>query len=218
LSGPGVYIGQVTNSDVSTDTATTPARSPGAAAGKAGKRERLVAAAREVLYTRGVEKSTLADIAAAADVPVGNVYYYFKTKDALVSAVVEDYRGAIGDLGARLSLEQDPASRLKALLAVLAAHRERLASYGCPVGSLNAELAKRDDDLRTEAGAILAGQVDWAQSQFQEMGRDDDRELAVALIAAWEGVVLLAAALRDPQLISTEISRLGRWIDALDAA
>ena len=49
-----------------------------------GKRERLVAAARQLLYEHGVEKTTLADIAAAADVPVGNVYYYFKTKDAMV--------------------------------------------------------------------------------------------------------------------------------------
>ena len=47
------------------------------------------------------------------------------------------------------------------------------------------------------------------------MGREDARELATALIAAYEGIVLLAAALRDPGLIDTEVSRLGRWIDSL---
>jgi len=40
------------------------------------------------------------------------------------------------------------------------------------------------------------------------MGRDDARELATALIAAYEGIALLAAALRDPSLISTETNRL----------
>jgi TetR/AcrR family transcriptional repressor of nem operon len=54
-----------------------------------GKRERLIAAAAETFYAAGVEKTTLADIAAAAGIPLGNVYYYFKTKDALVQAVVE---------------------------------------------------------------------------------------------------------------------------------
>ena len=54
-----------------------------------GKRERLVGAARQMLYEHGVEKTTLADIAAAAGVPLGNVYYYFRTKDALVSAVLD---------------------------------------------------------------------------------------------------------------------------------
>jgi TetR/AcrR family transcriptional repressor of nem operon len=43
-----------------------------------GKRERLVAAATKMLHEQGVEKTTLADTAAAA-VPLGNVYYYFKT-------------------------------------------------------------------------------------------------------------------------------------------
>ena len=200
------------------ETAEDPSGPPGArrTAGRGGgKRERLVAAAREVLYQHGVEKSALADIAAAADVPLGNVYYYFKTKDALVSAVIDDYQQTFGDLSAQLSQGAGPASRLKALLGALTARQERLASYGCPIGTLSSELGKRDDDLRTGAGAILSGVIDWAETQFRAMGREDARELATALIAAYEGIVLLAAALRDPGLIGTETSRLSRWIDSL---
>jgi AcrR family transcriptional regulator len=37
------------------------------------KRERLIAAAAQMMYQQGVEKTTLADIAAAAEVPLGNV-------------------------------------------------------------------------------------------------------------------------------------------------
>jgi TetR/AcrR family transcriptional regulator, transcriptional repressor for nem operon len=37
----------------------------------------------------------------------------------------------------------------------------------------------------------------------------------VALVAAYEGIALLAAALRDPGLIGTEGARLERWIDSL---
>ena len=162
-----------------------------------------------------MEKSALADIAAAADVPLGNVYYYFKTKDALVSAVIEHYRQTFGAMNAQLSHGQEPADRLKALLGMLTMRQERLASYGCPVGSLTSELGKRDDDLRAGAGSILSGVIDWAEIQFLAMGREDARELATALIAAYEGIVLLAAALRDPGLIDTEVSRLGRWIDSL---
>ena len=95
------------------------------------------------------------------------------------------------------------------------ARRERLASYGCPIGSLSSELDKRDGDLRDEAGTILAGVIDWAEVQFRAMGRADARELAVALIAAYQGIVVLAAALRDPGLIGVETGRLVRWIDSL---
>jgi AcrR family transcriptional regulator len=53
-----------------------------------GKRDRLVAAARELIHRQGIEKTTIADIARAADVPAGNVYYYFKTKDDLIEAAI----------------------------------------------------------------------------------------------------------------------------------
>jgi AcrR family transcriptional regulator len=169
-----------------------------------------------VLYEHGVEKTTLADIAAAADVPLGNVYYYFKTKDALVAAVIESYQDSYGELSAELDQQDGPAGKLKALVQALTSRRDLLASYGCPIGSLNSELDKREDDLRSEAGTILAGLIDWAAVQFRAMGRADAQELAVALVAAYEGIALLAATLRDPGLISTEGDRLNRWIDSLD--
>ena len=49
-----------------------------------GKRERLVEGAQGAFHEQGVERTTLADVASRADVPLGNVYYYFKTKDQLV--------------------------------------------------------------------------------------------------------------------------------------
>lgn len=61
-----------------------------------GKRERLAAAAAEVLHAQGVAQTTLADIAQAAEVPVGNVYYYFKTKDELVEAAIDAHARTLG--------------------------------------------------------------------------------------------------------------------------
>jgi AcrR family transcriptional regulator len=177
--------------------------------------ERLVSAARRVLYEQGAEKATLADIAAAAEVPLGNVYYYFKTKDALVAAVIDGYRDSYDGLSAEFDQHQQPADRLKALVRLLTARQDMFARYGCPIGSLGSELGKQEDELRAGAGTILAGLIDWAEAQFREMGRDDARELAVALIAAYEGIALLAATLRDPGLIGTEGGRLERWIDSL---
>ena len=176
----------------------------------AGKRERLVAAARKTIHDQGVEKTTLADIAAAADVPVGNVYYYFKTKDALVAAVLDAYKTTYGVLSAELDRQPTPQARLKALVRVLTERRELLTARGCPVGSLSVELDKRDDELRTQGAIVLRQLVDWSEDQFGAMGRADARELAVALIAAYEGVALLASTFQDSSLISTEAERLER--------
>ncbi len=43
----------------------------------------------KLAYRNGFSETSLADIAEAAHVPIGNVYYYFKTKEELGGAVVE---------------------------------------------------------------------------------------------------------------------------------
>jgi AcrR family transcriptional regulator len=56
---------------------------------RGGKRERLVTSAADLMHRQGVPVTTLAQVAQAADVPPGNVYYYFKTKDEVIAAVIE---------------------------------------------------------------------------------------------------------------------------------
>ena len=80
-----------------------------------GKRERLVASAADLLHRQGVQGTTLAQIAEAADVPPGNVYYYFKTRDELVHAVIESQVQAVSALLADLDGRATPTARLKGL-------------------------------------------------------------------------------------------------------
>ena len=54
---------------------------------QADKRARLIETTMKLAYKHGFRETSLADIAEAAHVPLGNVYYYFKTKDELGEAV-----------------------------------------------------------------------------------------------------------------------------------
>ncbi len=180
-----------------------------------GKRERLIAGASEVIHQQGVEKTTIADIAQAADVPVGNVYYYFKTKDQLVEAAIESHARDIRALLDSLERHRTPQARLKALVRELTAQRELAARYGCPLGSLCSELDKRTDGLDRECAAMLSLPIDWAERQFRLIGRRDARDLAVALMASYQGIALLTNTFRDPELMTREARRLERWIDSL---
>ena len=182
---------------------------------RAGKRERLVAAARDVMHQQGVERTTLADIAQTADVPLGNVYYYFKTKDDLIAAVIED---RLHDLKAALrSLERHrtPRARLKAFITLFFGHPEVAARYGCPAGSLSSELGKREDSAARTSARLLEQPIAWLETQFSELGRPDAHELAIALMSSYEGASMLTNTLRDPKLMTTESRRLERWIDSL---
>jgi TetR/AcrR family transcriptional regulator, transcriptional repressor for nem operon len=180
-----------------------------------GKRERLVASAREILHEQGVERTTIVDIAQAADVPPGNVYYYFKTKDELVEAAIGAHVAGIKAMLASLERHRSPQARLKALVRAFVDQGDLVARQGCPHGSLCQELDKRDDGLRATASALMARPIDWAERQFREMGRRDARDLAVALIASYQGVALLTNTFRDPALIRREGRRLEKWIDSL---
>jgi len=180
-----------------------------------GKRERLVASARTLLHQQGVERTTIAEVAKAADVPPGNVYYYFKTKDELVEAAVATNSDDIEHLLGALERYRSPQARLKGFVRAIVEQRDLAARYGCPHGSLCQELGKRDDDLQRSCAELLGQPLLWAEGQFREMGRRDARELAVGLIAAWQGALILSNAFRDPDLTLREGRRLQRWIDSL---
>jgi TetR/AcrR family transcriptional repressor of nem operon len=182
-----------------------------------GKRERLVDGAVALLHEQGVQATTLADIAEAADVPVGNVYYYFKTKDELVAAAIAAHADAMRAALAALERHRTPKARLRAFVAMVTEQRDLAARYGCPQGSLCSELDKRDDALQQASGQLMALPIEWLELQFRAMGRRDAAELAVALIASYQGISLLANTFRDPELMKREGRRLERWIDSLAA-
>lgn len=185
------------------------------AVSKAGKRERLAAAAAQVFHEQGVEKTTIADIARSAEVPVGNVYYYFKTKDQLVEAAITAQRRGLRDLITVLEEHDAPQDRLKALVRSWVDQRDVAARFGCPTGTLAAELGKRADGLDREVATGLRELIDWVERQFGAMHRADADELAVALIASYQGISLLTNTFHEPELMLAEGRRLERWIDSL---
>lgn len=80
----------------------------------------MIAAAYALVYRRGVARTSLADIAQAADVPVGDVYYYFKTKDDIIAAVVQAHTEHIEStlaefekLASRRSFGSSPSGRIR---------------------------------------------------------------------------------------------------------
>jgi AcrR family transcriptional regulator len=183
--------------------------------GRGGKRDRLVASAGDLLHRQGVAATTLAQVADAAAVPPGNVYYYFKTKDDLVRAVIESRAEQVAALLGSLQSRRSPAARLKALAHQWVEMRDLVARYGCPFGTLAAELDRREDGLDREAAKPISLILDWAKDQFRQLGRRDARELAVSLFSGVQGGALLANALRDPDLMTGQVRHLERWIDSL---
>lgn len=185
-------------------------------AGGNDKRRRLARAAADLVYRRGFGNVALADIAEAAAVPLGNVYYYFRTKAAIGESIVDQRLQEFEQLRARWDQAPSPAERLKAFVQSTADNRLGLARAGCPVGSLCAELGKERTPLADRAARPLRELLAWAEAQFAALGRAPEKAgLALHLLAALQGVSLLANCFRDPGLVDREADRLKAWIDTL---
>jgi AcrR family transcriptional regulator len=174
-----------------------------------------MASAAGVVHRQGAERTTIADIARDADVPVGNVYYYFKTKDELVKAVIDAHADSLRAMLGSFERHRSPRPRLKAFLRSMIQTSEVAARYGCPIGSLCQELDKREDGLDRAGATAMAVFIDWAEEQFRLMGQKDAHDLAVTLIAGYQGAAVLTNTFRDPKLMTREARRLERWIDSL---
>src|SRR5919198_1091049 len=183
---------------------------------KAGKRERLVESATALFHEQGVHRTTLAEVAERAEVPLGNVYYYFKTKDELVGAVLAGYQEQAATLIDSFEHgRRTPQARLKALVHNWSDMRDAVVNHGCPMGTLCAELDKLQGGLDREAAKVMTRIIDWSEDQFRQLRRQDARDLAVALFAGIQGAALLANTFRDPSLLTRQTRHLERWIDSL---
>lgn len=183
--------------------------------GRGRKRDLLVASATELIHRQGVQATTFADVAAASGVPLGVVYYYFKTKDDLIHAVIDTRAAQLRTMFDNLDTHASSADRLKALVHSWAETRDVIVRHGCPVGSLIAELDKRCDRLSGDAAELIELILGWVQQQFRQMGRADNRDLAITLFGQIQGAALLTATLRDPQIMARQVRHIQTWIDSL---
>jgi len=181
------------------------------------KRTRLTQAAAAVVYRQGFRATTLAHIAEAAEVPLGNVYYYFKTKDALGRALVEARHAQYEQLIERWDALVDPRERLRAFIGMTTENRVDLAQYGCPIGSLCSELQKGGGKLAEHARELFELLLGWLQAQFRALGcsRGAASDHALHLLSALQGATLLSHALGSTDPIVREGRRLLTWLKEL---
>lgn len=180
-------------------------------------RQRIVAAANRLFYEHGYRQTSFSDIAAKADVPRGNFYYYFKSKDELLVAVIDDRLKSISDM-----LEDwdrtipAPRARLQRYLQIPLNEAGDVIRYGCPMGTLNMELIKDRASLQARAEKMFDLFLAWLEKQFAALGKaGESRMLALQLLGEAQGAVLMASVYKDSDFLKREVQRLKLWLDEL---
>lgn len=181
------------------------------------KRQHLTETAADLVHRHGFANTSLADIAAAARIPLGSVHFYFPTKEQLASAIMDLRVGVIQRRLMGWDALKNPRARLASLADVWLRDRESDTRHGCPVGSLCYELGKDGGTLGQLASRPFALLLTWCTRQFAAMGlARSARQHAIQLLCSLQGMGILANALKDPRVIDTEARQIKVWLRSLE--
>jgi AcrR family transcriptional regulator len=186
-------------------------------------RERIVAAAAELMHQRGVARTAIEDIQEAAAVSTSQMYHYFADKGDLVAAVIDfqtDRVLAVQHMGLdRLECLED----LRRWRDIMVDLMRRLGcAGGCPIGSLANDLAEIDPLARAQVARSF---VRWetmirdgleaiaARGELPDGAEVDN--LALAMLAAIQGGLLLSQVRRDTTPLEAAVDTMIEHLRAL---
>ena len=167
-------------------------------------RERIVERAAELFAERGIARTSLDEVLAAAGAGKGQFYHYFRSRDELAAAAVEQrcaqvVTGLTQALGGVSSLAE-----LEQALAGFITGFEQMGLPGCPIGTLATEVAGRNEAARLQAAAgfdawerLLADALARMRQRGELRADAPPAMLATGLLASIEGGMVLSQTRRD---------------------
>ena len=180
-------------------------------------RQRIVDAADHLFYSRGYNQTSFSDISDETGIPRGNFYYYFKTKEDILAAVVDARLQEFKEM--LLSCEKestDPLQRLQALACFPMRHEEQVLQYGCPIGSLSTELAKEQDTEISQARltAVFDLLKNWIEEQVNHLNLNKPADdFSKDLLTKMQGVIMIANVYKDTEFLHRGVKDIQHWLN-----
>lgn len=162
-------------------------------------KQRLINTAADLLRRRGLNSTSIRELAKHANAPLGSTYHYFPGgKPQLIGIAVAQTGQQIGKL-LNKALADGPVAGLEAFLAQwrsVLLHGEFKA--GCPVIAVAADDSSAEGESVPLASAAeaLQGWERLISDSLREAGQMEEKAMAMAtlIIAAVEGAILLCRA------------------------
>lgn len=190
---------------------------------KLATRERIVGAARDLFWEKGYTATGMAEILARAGANAGSFYHFFKGKDDVLSAVLDDYLLMLDDQVMTPAFKQgaDPIARV---FYVLAGYRQAILAtnfaFGCPLGRLAFELDAED---RLAHGKIAANFEAWRNRIAECVKAAAPRlqrgvkpaEVSAFVLAVMEGGVIQARSEKTITAFDASVKELKRYFEML---
>ena len=186
-------------------------------------RERIVDAAMFLFWERGYNATAVADILDRAQANSGSFYYFFKSKEALLDAVLDRYLNSLEEIIVAPVFEKEP-DPIARIFGILAGYRDRVVqtnyTYGCPLGRLVLEIDPANESARPRLAAnfdawvgVINRCLTDAESRLPaDLNLND---LAQFVLTVMEGAVMQSRAHGSIQPFDASISQLKCYFDRL---
>jgi AcrR family transcriptional regulator len=166
----------------------------------ARRREQLLDAAIELVGTRGIHGLTHRTLDAAAGLPTGSASNHFRTRGALLDAVVERFSARERANWEELALRTAPRTPRELAGTLAAFAKEATGRHRALTMARYAFLVEAGvhPQLRPQLAATGAEVNAWAAAWFRAAGSPDPQRDAPVIMNHWTGVVLHQLAMPDP--------------------
>lgn len=183
---------------------------------KQNRREDIVEKANRLVYTKGFNQTSFADIADELGITKGNLHYHFNSKEELLEAIIAFRVDII-----KTNLAQwdeafpDPIDKLKRFVQMLLNEEKDVVRYGCPIGSLNMELGKYQQSMQEKSRILFDLFLNWLEKIFKQLGKKNSKSLSRHLLAMAQGTALMTYVYADKKLLKEESVNIINWIESL---
>ena len=187
-------------------------------------RERMVRSAAQLIREQGVSATGMRDIVAQADAPRGSLQHYFPGgKDQLVAEALLFMGGVAGRLTRRAAEQDDVSSPSELFARIVLGWRDQFLNdgfgAGCPLVAAAADVSAHHDELRAVIARAFLDWQDPLTRALEATGVEGDHahRLAVLLISALEGAIVLARIRQDVEPLDIIVEELRPVLDAANA-
>jgi TetR/AcrR family transcriptional repressor of nem operon len=186
-------------------------------------RDRIILAAVELFYTHGYEATGMAQILKKSHANSGSFYFFFKSKEHLLDAVLDWYLANLEPIILRpvYAASEDPLERIFLLLD---GYREKIMitnfTFSCPIGRLALEIDPARRKIHNKIAANFDGWIAAVRQCLHDAARlfpsgTDFDQLAQFVLTVMEGGVMQSRAHRSIVPFDSSVEQLRRHIEQL---
>lgn len=167
---------------------------------KQDTKNKIIETGAGIIHHKGYHHTGIQEVLAAANVPKGSFYFYFKNKEDFGLNVIDYFDGLFQDM-LKPMIEDKDLSYLQRI--------ERIFDYfigffpeidyqcGCPIGNLAQEMGDLNDAFSDKLSQSVEKMADLYQNlldkaiENQEISKETDtREMAEFIVTSWHGALI----------------------------